>query len=208
MTKELLNYLLIAETVPLAVGLIQIVFISMPFSGCLCVCVCVCKCVLVCFLFVCLFVCLLACFMVCLLACMFRMRPYLKTQDFKEELCSKLCMAVDKFSPNRQWQIETWSAKVHLWSLKFNMGPQNQPLGKEMLNLKPSFSGSDSFRQIFGVQPWIARCELLHWETQTLLPVTGCKWFFFIMYIVCFINIHLLSPIYGSFFLMCVFFQL
>ncbi|CAK9035289.1 unnamed protein product [Durusdinium trenchii] len=27
--------------------------------------------------------------------------------DFKEELCSKLCMAVDKFSPNRQWQIDT-----------------------------------------------------------------------------------------------------
>lgn len=110
MTKELLNYLLIAETVPLAVGLIQIVFISMPFSGCLCVCVQVCVCLFV----SCLFACLLACFMVCLLACMFRMRPYLKTQDFKEELCSKLCMAVDKFSPNRQWQIETCSAKVHL----------------------------------------------------------------------------------------------
>ena len=30
------------------------------------------------------------------------------SKDFKEELCSKLCMAVDKFSPNRQWQIETW----------------------------------------------------------------------------------------------------
>ena len=28
-------------------------------------------------------------------------------KDFKEELCSKLCMAVEKFSPNRQWQIET-----------------------------------------------------------------------------------------------------
>lgn len=27
--------------------------------------------------------------------------------DFKEELCSKLCMAVEKFSPNRQWQIDT-----------------------------------------------------------------------------------------------------
>lgn len=133
MTKELLNYLLIAETVPLAVGLIQIVFISMPFSGCLCVCVCKCVCLFV----SCLFACLLACFMVCLLACMFRMRSYLKTQDFKEELCSKLCMAVDKFSPNRQWQIETCSAKVHLWSLnKFNMGPQNQPLGKEMLSLE------------------------------------------------------------------------
>lgn len=57
MMKELLNYLLIAETVPLAVGLIQIVFISMPFSGCLCVCVQVC--VLVCFLFVCLLACVL-----------------------------------------------------------------------------------------------------------------------------------------------------
>lgn len=27
--------------------------------------------------------------------------------DFKEELCSKICMAVEKFSPNRRWQIDT-----------------------------------------------------------------------------------------------------
>eukprot|EP00931_Biecheleriopsis_adriatica_P118237 TRINITY_DN93685_c0_g1_i1.p1 TRINITY_DN93685_c0_g1~~TRINITY_DN93685_c0_g1_i1.p1 ORF type:complete len:866 (+),score=233.76 TRINITY_DN93685_c0_g1_i1:109-2598(+) len=27
--------------------------------------------------------------------------------DFKEELCSRVCMAVEKFSPNRRWQIDT-----------------------------------------------------------------------------------------------------
>lgn len=27
--------------------------------------------------------------------------------DFKEELCSKICMAVEKYSPNRRWQIDT-----------------------------------------------------------------------------------------------------
>mmetsp|Transcript_145548 Transcript_145548/g.362953 ORF Transcript_145548/g.362953 Transcript_145548/m.362953 type:complete len:838 (-) Transcript_145548:453-2966(-) len=27
--------------------------------------------------------------------------------DFKEELCSKICMAVDKYSPNRRWQLDT-----------------------------------------------------------------------------------------------------
>lgn len=27
--------------------------------------------------------------------------------DFKEELCSKICMAVDKYSPDRRWQIDT-----------------------------------------------------------------------------------------------------
>ena len=25
----------------------------------------------------------------------------------QEELCSKICMAVEKFSPNRRWQIDT-----------------------------------------------------------------------------------------------------
>jgi len=27
--------------------------------------------------------------------------------DFKEELCSRICLAVEKFSPNRRWQIDT-----------------------------------------------------------------------------------------------------
>mmetsp|Transcript_58552 Transcript_58552/g.130822 ORF Transcript_58552/g.130822 Transcript_58552/m.130822 type:complete len:832 (+) Transcript_58552:32-2527(+) len=27
--------------------------------------------------------------------------------DFKEELCSRVCLAVEKFSPNRRWQIDT-----------------------------------------------------------------------------------------------------
>eukprot|EP00933_Yihiella_yeosuensis_P042198 TRINITY_DN36732_c0_g1_i1.p1 TRINITY_DN36732_c0_g1~~TRINITY_DN36732_c0_g1_i1.p1 ORF type:complete len:856 (-),score=187.40 TRINITY_DN36732_c0_g1_i1:76-2556(-) len=27
--------------------------------------------------------------------------------DFKEELCSRVCMAVEKYSPNRRWQIDT-----------------------------------------------------------------------------------------------------
>merc|ERR1719343_1498992 len=27
--------------------------------------------------------------------------------DFKEELCSRICMAVDKYSPNRRWQLDT-----------------------------------------------------------------------------------------------------
>jgi AP-1 complex subunit gamma-1 len=27
--------------------------------------------------------------------------------DFKEELCSRICMAVDKYSPDRRWQIDT-----------------------------------------------------------------------------------------------------
>lgn len=27
--------------------------------------------------------------------------------DFKEDLCSKLCMAVDRYSPNRRWQVDT-----------------------------------------------------------------------------------------------------
>jgi len=27
--------------------------------------------------------------------------------DFKEELCSRICMAVEKYSPNRRWQIDT-----------------------------------------------------------------------------------------------------
>ncbi|CAJ1349214.1 unnamed protein product, partial [Effrenium voratum] len=27
--------------------------------------------------------------------------------EFKEELCSKICMAVEKFSPSRRWQIDT-----------------------------------------------------------------------------------------------------
>merc|ERR1719343_1028472 len=27
--------------------------------------------------------------------------------DFKEELCSRICMAVEKYSPNRRWQLDT-----------------------------------------------------------------------------------------------------
>eukprot|EP00929_Paragymnodinium_shiwhaense_P095776 TRINITY_DN5704_c0_g1_i1.p1 TRINITY_DN5704_c0_g1~~TRINITY_DN5704_c0_g1_i1.p1 ORF type:complete len:839 (+),score=220.30 TRINITY_DN5704_c0_g1_i1:90-2606(+) len=27
--------------------------------------------------------------------------------DFKEELCSRICMAVDKYSPDRRWQVDT-----------------------------------------------------------------------------------------------------
>merc|ERR1719343_1306506 len=27
--------------------------------------------------------------------------------DFKEDLCSRICMAVDKYSPNRRWQLDT-----------------------------------------------------------------------------------------------------
>jgi len=81
-------------------------------------------------------------------------------QDFKEELCSRICLAVEKYSPDRRWQLDTL-IKVMCLGGNFVKEPQREKFCRTVAST-PDLHSYTVIKLYFNMKESLAQEALVH----------------------------------------------